>query len=231
VLPAAVVSLLLHLQTPRFRGLAALAATAAMAMSVGPALADEAPVDGSTPVDTTPVDGTTPIETTPVDRTTPSATTPADAAPVASSTAEGGAAAPVPAQVPFAAASSDLFAPKVAIGKVGRQLEVARRHGLRVTYTVSERVHLRADVLIYGDVADRELRMSALPAAGPGDSLAKATISRTATGTNVVRLPFNVAARRTLRKFYKITVRVRLIATDAAGNESTSYKRLSLTLD
>lgn len=160
-----------------------------------------------------------------------------DAVPPAPATAEAVSTTPAPvepapiAQVPLSANVSDLFAPDVAIGEVRRELESARRNGLRVSYSLSEAATLKADVLIFGDVVDRELKMSALPAAGPGDSLAKATISRSPTGENVVRVPFNVAARRTLRKFYKITVRLRLIATDAAGNESVAYKRVTLTLD
>ena len=193
-----------------------LAIAGAMTLSAGSALADE-PTAGTSPA----------VETTPAS-TAPQATTSDPSAPEATTE-------PAPlqagAQVPLVAASSDLLAPRVVIGEVRHQLEAARRTGLRVTFSTSEPVTVRADVLIYGDVVDRELQMSALPAAGPGDSLAKATFSQRAAGKVAVRLPFNVAARRTLRKFYKLTVRVRLIAADAAGNESTTYKRVTLTLE
>lgn len=185
----------------RFPTRVTLAAVAALAFGATPALADDAPPTAAAPV-----------------------VAPEPALVVAP------VAEPAP-QAPLAAFSADVFAPQLEIGDVRRQLEVARKTGLRVTYTASEPVTLQADVQIFGDVADRELRMSALPGAGPGDSLAKATIVGVPTGTNAVRVPFNLAARRTLRKFFKITVRVRLIATDAAGNATTSYKRVSLTLD
>ncbi|MBJ7471483.1 MAG: hypothetical protein JHD16_09280 [Solirubrobacteraceae bacterium] len=135
-----------------------------------------------------------------------------------------------PPQVAFVERGTDLLPPKIAIVDVRRDLSSALRNGLRVTYTAGEPALLRADVLIVGDVVDRELLMSALPAAGPGDSLAKATIGRTPTGENVVRLAFNPAAKRTLRKFLKITVRLRLIASDAAGNQTVVHKRIALSL-
>lgn len=131
-------------------------------------------------------------------------------------------------QVPLAAPAADVAAPSVAITAVRHRLEYARRNGLRVDYTVTEASHLKVDVLIYGDVYDRELAMSALPGAGPGDSLAKATVA-VAAGSGVARAAFNLPARRTLRKFLKLTVLVRLIAADAAGNETTAYKRVTLS--
>ncbi len=147
---------------------------------------------------------------------------PPEPAPVAASEAP-------PPQVPLAAPAADVLAPTVGLTGVRHRLEYARRNGLRVDYALSEPSSLRADVLIYGDVYDRELKMSALPGAGPGDSLAKATSAAAEAGPGVVRLAFNVPARRTLRKFLKLTVLVRLIATDAAGNETTAYKRVTLS--
>lgn len=133
------------------------------------------------------------------------------------------------AQVPLGAPAADLLAPRVAIAAVSHRLEYARRNGLRVGYTLSEAAQVSADVLLYGEVNDRELKMSALPAAGPGDSLAKASVSAAPTAGGVVRLAFNVAARRTLRKFLKLTVLLRVMATDAAGNTATAYKRVTLS--
>ncbi len=134
-----------------------------------------------------------------------------------------------PAQVPLVATTTDVTPPTVTIGSLGHRLEHARRKGLRFTFALSEPARVRADVLLYGDATDRELKMAALPAAGPGDSLAKLTLPGATAGAGIARLPFKVAARRTLRKFLKLTVLVRVIATDAAGNESTAYKRLTLS--
>ena len=200
---------------------AALAVAAAvLAAAAAPALADEDP-PATTPAETTPAQ-TTPVETTPT-------TTPEDApsTPVEAPTAERTPAQAAPSQTPLAG-WSDALPPTIGLAAVRTDLEDARRKGLRVTYRVTEPVTLRADVLIYGEVVDRELRMCALPAAGPGESLAKLTVFRTPTGTNVVRVPFNVPSRRTLRKFLKITVRVRLIATDASGNATTVIKTAAL---
>lgn len=171
------------------------------AASAVPAVADE-------PAPSTPVE-TTPAQTAP-EPTTPTAPTPAP-----------------PSQVALVE-SSDAVPPAIGFAAVRTDLEDARRHGLRVSYRVTEPVTLRADVLIFGQVVDRELKMCALPAAGPGDSLAKLTVSRTAAGASVVRIPFNVPSRRTLKKFLRITVQVRLIAADQAGNETTVYRTVAL---
>lgn len=194
---------------------AALLAIAAIALgtAAAPALADGDEPGPTTPVETTP---TTPVETTPA--TTP----PVPAEPTTPETEPAG-----PPQTPLLA-RTDGVPPALALTAVRRDLEDARRHGLRVTYRVSEPVTLRTDVLIYGEVADRELRMCALPAAGPGDSLAKSTVLHTPVGASVVRVPFNVPSRRTLKKFYKLTVKVRLIATDRSGAETTVTKTIAL---
>lgn len=156
---------------------------------------------------------------------TPIATTPDPAPPVSPPAAE-----PVPVGAPQAPLVewSDAVPPAIGFAAIRTDLADARRHGLRVSFRVTEPVTLRADVLIFGQVVDRELKMCALPAAGPGDSLAKLTIPRTAAGASVVRLPFNVPSRRTLKKFLRLTVQVRLIAADQAGNETTVYRTVAL---
>lgn len=188
-----------------------------LAAAVAGALWAAGPVLAGSPAETTP-------ETTPVVETTaPPADPSLPPAPPATEPAT------PPAQVPLVAASPDMLAPAVAISAVRHRLEYARRNGLRVAFSLSEPALLKADVLLYGEVNDRELRMSALPAAGPGDSLAKATVSAPPSAKGVVRLTFNLAARRTLRKFLKLTVLLRVIATDAAGNTATAYKRVTLS--
>lgn len=190
-----------------------------LAAAAAPALADVDPA-ATTPVETTPAQ-TTPVDVPPTSPE-PVATTPAETTPIETLPTQSG-----PLQTTLAE-WTDALPPTIGIAAVRTDLEEARRHGLRVTYHVTEAVTLRADVLIYGEIADRELRMCALPAAGPGESLAKLTVTRTQVGTRVVRVPFNVPSRRTLKKFLKITVRVRLIATDVSGNATTVYKTVSL---
>lgn len=166
----------------------------------------------------------------------PSASTPAETTPAQTSTEPTTPPTPEPAPAPAPAPTdqvaliewSDAVPPAIGFAAVRTNLEDARRNGLRVSYRVTEPVTLRADVLIFGQVVDRELKMCALPAAGPGDSLAKLTVSRTAAGASVVRIPFNVPSRRTLKKFLRITVQVRLIAADQAGNETTVYRTVAL---
>lgn len=185
-----------------------------MTAAAAPALADVDPLP------------TSPAPTTPGPATAPESTTPADTAPT---TPTVDAAPPVSAGTPqISLVGTDDLAPILGLASVRTDLEEARRNGLRVTYRVTEPVTLKADVLIYGEITDRELKMCALPAAGPGDSLAKTTIPWTPTGANVVRIPFNVPSKRTLKKFLKVTVRVRLIATDASGNATTALKTVAL---
>lgn len=188
-------------------GRARIAALLVIGASLGaanavPALAADAP-SASTPAETTPA------------QTSPEPTTPP--------TPE-----PAPTDQVALVEWSDAVPPAIGFAAVRTNLEDARRNGLRVSYRVTEPVALRADVLIFGQVVDRELKMCALPAAGPGDSLAKLTVSRTVAGASVVRIPFNVPSRRTLKKFLRITVQVRLIASDQAGNETTVYRTVAL---
>lgn len=200
------------------------AVTAAPALGVSSASAQDdlpRPTETTpTPTETTP----TPAETTPTPTETtpePSGITPAAAQTPPPTTAN---VAPPPSSTPLA----ETTAPGVELLDLRHDLESARRHGLRLTLRLTEPATVRADVLLHGGVVDRELRMCALPAAGPGDSLAKVVVWQASAGSFVVRVPFNVPSRRTLRKFLKIAVRVRIIATDVSGNSSTTVRPVSL---
>lgn len=167
-------------------------------LAAAPAGADESPLPQPTTTTPTPVAAAVPVST------------------------------PVPVAAPVPVETPDTLPPAITVVQVRHRLTPARRHGLRVTYSVTEAVLLRADLLLATETTDRALRMAALPGAGPGDSLAKATIARTPTGEHVVRVMFNAPARRALRPFLKVTLILRLIASDAAGNETVTLRPVTL---
>lgn len=124
-------------------------------------------------------------------------------------------------------APADTTPPALSIGATSKQLSLARRHGVRVAYRVNERVRIRADVMLTSLATAPALTYATAPAAGPGRALASADVTRL-PGDNALRIQFNYRALKVLRPFIKLTVNVRLIATDAAGNETTAVRRVVL---
>jgi hypothetical protein len=226
--------------------LATLALVCAIAAGpVGPtsvAAADDAPSPGAAA--TTPASAPTPEATpTPAEPSAPPAPeatpTPAEPSaplapaidPAAASGGDSGTVSasavvlPGPGLVPNAERISPISpGPSLRFISAGHHLRTARLRTMNVKVDVAGAASLRAWAILPSQAvkaAKLEGRRNAL-------TLARRAIKKPMSGRTTVKLQFDGPAQEALLRFYKVTVTVRLSATDAKGNVTTIERFVEL---
>jgi hypothetical protein len=131
-------------------------------------------------------------------------------------------ATPTPTPRPTPRPASDTTPPSVGV-RIGRQrLAALRRHGLRIVLKPSEPCTLRVNVFVDRRTA-RKLRLVRRPT---GPVRVGAAIRHAGAERVVQTIPLKSKLRNALRSVNSISLRVHVIATDAAGNARARERTL-----
>lgn len=116
--------------------------------------------------------------------------------------------------------------PTIRIRSSAKGLTRAIRRGLRIRLDLAGARTVKAYV-----IAERPRDEGLLtPSAGTGfTTLGRAAFRDLPSQTQTLAIPFTRAAKRGLPRFLKITVTVRIVATDKAGNRTTVERDIALT--
>ena len=133
---------------------------------------------------------------------------------------------PAPSLVPIAERIVALTpGPSLRLVSAGKHLYAARMKSMNVTADVAGAASLKGWVV---------LPKAAVKAAGEGKAtrdltLARISIRQPPSGRVILKFKFDGPAQEALLRFYKVTVHVRLAATDAKGNVTTVEQSVALS--
>jgi hypothetical protein len=118
--------------------------------------------------------------------------------------------------------------PTVRIRSTAKGLARAIRRGVRVKLDVAGAKDLRAYVIATRPT-DEDLLAFAGTSTTTDYTVGRLTIRNPASQTQTISIPLTRAAKASLPRFLKITVTVRIAATDRAGNRTVVERQVALT--
>ncbi len=116
--------------------------------------------------------------------------------------------------------------PTVRFRSSAKGLTRALRRGLRVQLDVAGATSLKAYVLV---ARPSNEDLFAFDGGSTTYTIGRLSIDRPPSQTQTIAIPFTRASRAPLSRFLKITVTVRVVATDGAGNRTVVERQLALT--
>ncbi|MFT4036496.1 MAG: hypothetical protein QM679_13060 [Patulibacter sp.] len=117
--------------------------------------------------------------------------------------------------------------PSVTIGSSAKGLSRAIRRGLRVQVSVAGAQRLQAYVIAQRPAGEGLL--AAATSTRTTFTLGRLTVRRPASRTHTLAIPLTRAARAALPHFAKLTVTVRIVATDSAGRRAVAERQVALS--
>ena len=184
---------------------------------------DPGKVDSGDEVDPTPTASPSPSPTptpAPVASPTPTPSAANDAPASITQTAQGTGLVPI-------AERGKPLGPTVRFRSSAKGLTQALRRGLRVKLDLIGAKTLKA-YLIVSRPADEEL--FSVGGAGTKDyTVGRFSVKHPPSQTQTIAVPFTTEARAVMPRFLKITVTVRLVADDRAGNRTIVERQVALT--
>jgi hypothetical protein len=117
--------------------------------------------------------------------------------------------------------------PTLTVRATSSRLSLARKRGFNVKYDVSGATSVRTWVLLSSALSEYGLDVQAK--AGDTVTIARASTKVLKDGRITQNLTFDGQAEAALLKFYRVTVTLRLVATDAAGHKTTVEQPVTLS--
>lgn len=121
---------------------------------------------------------------------------------------------------------AERLGPTVRFRSSAKGLTRAMQRGLRIKLDLAGAASLKAYVLV-ARPADEDL--FAFDGGSTTYTIGRLSLSRPPSQTQTIAIPFTRDARKALPRFLKITVTVRLVATDSAGNRTVVERQVALT--
>jgi hypothetical protein len=117
--------------------------------------------------------------------------------------------------------------PTITVRATSSRLSLARKRGFNVKYDVAGTTSVKTWVVLSSALSEYELDVQAK--AGDTVTLARASQKITSDGRVSQRLAFDAKAQAALLKFYRVTVTLRMTATDTAGRRTTVEQPVTLS--
>jgi hypothetical protein len=116
--------------------------------------------------------------------------------------------------------------PTVRFRSSAKGLTRAMRRGLRIKLDVAGAASLKAYVIVARPANEG---LFALDGGSSTFTIGRLSVRRPPSQTQTIAIPFTKDSRAALGRFLKITVTVRLVATDTAGNRTVVERQVALT--
>ena len=116
--------------------------------------------------------------------------------------------------------------PTLRIRSSAKGLSQALAKGLRVKLDVAGARSLKAYVIV---ARPSDEQLFAVPGGSMNYTIGRLSVTNPASQTQTISIPLTKDAREALPRFLKITVTLRLIATDSAGNRTVVERQVPLT--
>lgn len=116
--------------------------------------------------------------------------------------------------------------PTVRFRSSAKGLTRAMQRGLRIKLDVAGATSLKAYVLVARPSSEG---LFAFDGGSTTFTIGRLSVQRPPSQTQTIAVPFTRDARKVLPRFLKITVTVRLVATDSAGNRTIVERQVALT--
>lgn len=116
--------------------------------------------------------------------------------------------------------------PTVRFRSSAKGLTRAMRRGLRIKLDVAGAASLKAYVIV---ARPSNEGLFALDGGSSTFTIGRLSVRRPPSQTQTIAIPFTKDSRAALGRFLKITVTVRLVATDTAGNRTVVERQVALT--